>query len=108
MYKVKIIERFESMSCDIYCFSDYGDGPFRVLNNKGSEMIKYQNGEKAPPTITIPTQFLAPLLEALTQQGIKPTTQSFTEGRLQAQGAHLKDLRHLLKLPAGEPPKEKL
>jgi len=98
MYKVKMCESFTLMTCDVWLYSVAGDVVY-VLDADGQTMKENKMGEQMPPTLTIPTRFLAPLMDALKEMGVKSKEQSFTEGELKAQTSHLKDLRRLLKLP---------
>ncbi|MFA5795528.1 MAG: hypothetical protein WC980_10745 [Candidatus Brocadiia bacterium] len=101
MYKVKISESFETMSCFIYFYTEEG-GVVHILEADGHTMRKLDPNNAQIHNFNkfvIPQKFLSPLMDALREMGVKPKDQSFTEGELKAQTNHLKDLRRLLKLP---------
>ena len=101
MYKVKISESFETMSCYLYFYTEEG-GTIHILEADGHTMRKLESDNPQLHNFNnfvIPRSFLTPLMDALKEMGVKPKDQSFTEGELKAQTTHLKDLRKLLKLP---------
>jgi len=58
----------------------------------------HEYGSHLPATLTIETDLLPLLMEALTKKGVKPPAHSFVEGKLDATERHLQDMRKMLKL----------
>jgi hypothetical protein len=65
----------------------------------GNETTKYTAGTSdIPPTFKLTPEMLDAFVNALFTNGIRPTKESKTEGKLEATERHLQDLRKLLKL----------
>ena len=91
---------------DIYILRTTSNGTTQILQPDG--MIKrvaegMPKSDDIKPVVQIAgfakAEILKALLDALQQHGIKGESESKLEGKLEAVNSHLKDLRHLLKLP---------
>lgn len=73
-----------------------------ILQMDGTEeeyWVEYVPGSDVrsiKPTITMSRVFYELFIDTIAKKGIKTTTQSFTEGKLEAMGEHLKDMRALV------------
>lgn len=87
---------------DLYIFR-YFPGGRQYLRNEGKGVvtwvdIKEGKAVERDPLLSLDSYAAEKLATALAERGIKPKQASFTEGKLEATDAHLKDLRKLLKL----------
>lgn len=85
----------------IYIYRTMHDGTVEVmqsdLNTVTTYPAKYDQTKPIAPTLIVEEGLLALIVNAV--KGIKPPERQYTEGKLEATENHLKDLRHLLKLP---------
>lgn len=89
---------------DFYMARECLDG-YRVMQPDGSAFL-VRNGEASPdglkPTFFLGghecRQMMAALAEALSEEGVRSPNDHNIRGRLEAQSAHLNDLRTILKL----------
>ena len=98
-WQARIFEDFCVSTVKLCIFRDLGF-KIELLKADGKVETLDSMGTVDQGTLMLPVGAKEALLEALLSAGVKPKEQSRVEGMLEAQGSHLKDLRHLLKLPA--------
>lgn len=103
-FKVKISPKFDSLLDEIYIY--------RVLDSKDVEVVYFENeqilikthklSDTLKPSLVLHSSFTRNIIQAFTEAGkkigIELPNESMAKGKLEAQSAHLKDLRTLLKL----------
>lgn len=98
MWNIKIIEKGFSHMKDIYIYQEVPGG-IEILNNDGpvTTATFFATGSALPekPSLTLDTQVLQALVDAVIHTGIKPS-ESYTDGRLEATEEHLKDMRRIV------------
>jgi hypothetical protein len=100
-WQVEIRKRPAQFLSDIFIYRRVYGAKIAVWRNIEGDIAQeteFDIGALVPPSFTVPDDFLPLLLDALLAKNIKPTEQSFVEGKLEATNEHLKDLRTLLKL----------
>lgn len=102
-WKVKIERAVFMDRIDFYVWKRVGDGS--AIVQPDSLMRKVKDGEYMDnilPSFSLQgyesRQMMHALAEALAEEGIKTPNDHVLKGQLEAQSAHLKDLRALLKL----------
>lgn len=65
---------------------------------RGDTWVYFEKHGAVKPTLYLPEEYLPLLLNALQDRGVKLPEESKVRGLYEAQTAHLKDLRTLLKL----------
>jgi hypothetical protein len=99
---VKIAEDGPSFYKNVWFFRRGANGKTIVLTFEGEIATETEYDERGAlpiaPSMKLSPDMLQALADALSGAGIRPTEASKTEGLLEAQTAHLKDLRKLLKL----------
>lgn len=63
---------------------------------EGDGVVPPGGAKSVLPTVRLPKPLLQSFFDALQKQGMKPTSQSFVEGKLVATEEHLKDMRALV------------
>lgn len=99
-FQIKIQDRPSQFLIDIFIFRRTHDNKIVIYGYSNMEDTirekTFLATDAIPPTLTIPTNLLPILLEAITKQGVKPPEQSFVNGKLEATTAHLEDMRKLV------------
>lgn len=102
-WEVNIRDRAFAFETEIFIYRNIPEGRVELLRfdkkgNMATEVVeRYASASRIiPPTFLIPTSALQALFEALQRNGMKPTDQSFVEGKLKATEDHLKDMRELV------------
>lgn len=106
-WRIKINERPAQLITDIWIFRRGAKGGEIILwTPKEGDVVEEKSfgyGDSIPPTLTLNTNLLPLLMEALRDNGVKLPDESFTKGKLEATENHLRDLRQLLKLKEKPP-----
>jgi len=103
-FKVKISPKFDSLLDEVYIY--------RVLDSENVEVVYFESeqvlvkthklSDAVKPSMVLHSSFTRNIIKAFTEAGqkigIELPNESMTKGKLEAQSAHLKDLRTLLKL----------
>lgn len=110
-WKVQIRDSFACDNVEILIWSDLDDGRIAVVEPVEIPVKIRTIGEMEPvkePSIRIgrdvARSLLPSLVEALDKKGIKPPTQSYSEGQLDAMKLHLADMRKLVFVGSGLSP----
>jgi len=96
-WHVRLFDDFPSRLVKLYIWYEDWDQSMIVLQADGTR-LKVLPGTHAPPTLLLPDGILEPMAEAIDQVGIKTDKDAKLQGTMEAQRAHLADLRQLLKL----------
>lgn len=95
-WQVEIRENPAMLGADVYIFYRRYDGKTIIFKDK--EEVVVEMGARAEPSFHLTDEMLQAFANALSRVEIRPREASKTEGLLEAQSEHLKDLRKLLKL----------
>ena len=97
---VKIVEDYPRIGLKVWIFRPLAGGRTELYKSDGTAEIFFQgeDSSKEPSLILFPGM-LKPFIQALTNKGVRLDIESIHEGKLDAMGNHLEDLRHLLDLP---------
>lgn len=100
-WEVNIRENFVQYDNDVFIYRFVGEGKVNVLQVKKGGVLEVVEcdrfGSNPPaPTLRLTREMQQALFDALQRNGMKPTDQSFVEGKLAATQEHLKDMRELV------------
>lgn len=98
MYRVEIISGASRgrVGYFLYIFRQDHQGKTFILRQDTEEEITPER-QTAEPTLYLPEQgMLKELVAAISNLGIRPDHQSFTEGKYEASQKHLEDMRRLV------------
>lgn len=90
---------FGQMGFNLLIYRRTANNAVEILRGDGVIETIQSGAAASKPTMYLADEMLRPLMDALIEMDIKPTDAGKTAGLLEAQTAHLDDLRHLLNLP---------
>jgi len=103
-FRVRVQKNLASNVMDVWILQDRPDGLYIaepiIKNPSDVKMRQHEEGViSLEPTMRISHFILQELVNELLSIGYTPEREAKNEGKLEAMGNHLQDLRHLLKLP---------
>ncbi len=98
-WQISIKEDF-SWDVSVYIFRHVIEGTEMLKVGKNGSLeygaiIPHGGSKDVKPTFQLPPETLQSLFDALQKRGMKPSDQSFVEGKLQATEKHLEDMRKI-------------
>lgn len=98
--KLTLRENPAMLGMELYIYTRLTDGKIEVETQNGDTLERkvYERGEMIPRTLFLSMDDLQDLADELRRINVRPREAGKTEGLLEAQSEHLKDLRKLLKL----------
>jgi len=97
-WQVKLIDSPMVFGTDLIIYRRHLGKVYIYKDNIVQEIPEGQAYNKNDVTLHLEPEMLQDLMDALHNMNVKPTEAKKTEGLLEAQTAHLQDLRKLLKL----------
>ena len=95
-WKIRLVEKFDRFGFGLYIYRENKEERIEVKLSDGKVKV-YDKGMDIEPTIFLDGELFQELVNAI-HKDFKPSEGKYTEGKLDAQGKHLEDLRKLLKL----------
>jgi len=96
-WEVRFFDDFAADRVKLYVWYEDWDQARVVLQADGTK-VKVPPGTETPPTLILPSGTLEPIANAISELGVKTDSDAKLQGTMEAQRAHLADLRQLLKL----------
>lgn len=100
-WEVHITDRIGTIEKEVTLFRKLDGGTIEVYNpisQVAQTIPRHASFEPTEFSMKLNQETMQAIFDAFQKIGFKPTAQSFIEGKLESQTAHLEDMRTLLKL----------